>query len=89
MNASQRRKSALSYAKRAGLENALGIATADEDDDAIRATEKELDGKSSDELFQTMKDLMDKTGFLEYNGGKAGRKQPVIRHTSVFSCPYL
>lgn len=37
MNGSQRRKSALSYAKRAGLENALGIVTAEEDDDAAKA----------------------------------------------------
>jgi hypothetical protein len=37
MNASQRRKSAVTYAKRAGLENALGIVTTEEDDDARRA----------------------------------------------------
>ena len=39
MNDAQRRKSALTFAKRAALENALGIATADEDDDARRSTE--------------------------------------------------
>jgi hypothetical protein len=39
MNISQRRKSALTYAKRAGLENALGIVTAGEDDDARRTSE--------------------------------------------------
>ncbi len=39
MNTSQRNKSALTYAKRAGLENALGIVTTDEDDDAMRAIE--------------------------------------------------
>jgi hypothetical protein len=37
MNASQRAKSALTYAKRVALENALGIVTAEEDDDANRA----------------------------------------------------
>ena len=36
MNQSQRIKSALSYAKRAGLENALGIVTQGTDDDAAR-----------------------------------------------------
>ena len=40
MNASQRRKSALSFAKRAALENALGVVTAEEDDDARRAIDK-------------------------------------------------
>lgn len=39
MNQSQRRKSAVTYAKRAGLENALGIVTAGEDDDARRSGE--------------------------------------------------
>lgn len=37
MNSSQRRKSALTYVKRAGLENALGLVTTGEDDDAQRA----------------------------------------------------
>jgi hypothetical protein len=37
MNLSQRRKSAITFTKRAGLENALGIVTAEEDDDARRA----------------------------------------------------
>lgn len=41
MTMSQRKKSALSYAKRAGLENALGIVTEEEDDDS-RGTEEEL-----------------------------------------------
>lgn len=41
MNMSQRSKSALSYAKRAALENALGLVTANEDDDA-RGTVKNL-----------------------------------------------
>lgn len=40
MNASQRRKSALTYAKRAALENALGLVTAGEDDDARRASDR-------------------------------------------------
>lgn len=38
-NEAQAIKSALSYAKRAGLENALGIVTVDEDDDAKRAVD--------------------------------------------------
>lgn len=39
MNSSQRRKSALTYAKRAAIESALGIAVQEEDDDANRATD--------------------------------------------------
>lgn len=39
MNNSQRRKSAITYAKRSALENALGLVTAGEDDDARRAIE--------------------------------------------------
>ena len=37
MNLSQRRKSAITFAKREGLQSALGIVTADSDDDAKRA----------------------------------------------------
>lgn len=40
MNLSQRRKSAITYAKRAALENALGIVTAEEDDDARRTLDE-------------------------------------------------
>ena len=39
MNLSQQQKSALTYAKRAGLESSLGVATKEEDDDA-RATDQ-------------------------------------------------
>lgn len=39
-NMSQRIKSALTYAKRAALESALGLVTAGEDDDALRATDR-------------------------------------------------
>lgn len=50
MNQSQRIKSALSYAKRAGLENALGIVCQDEDDDALRATDDVIDTSKVEEL---------------------------------------
>ena len=48
MNSSQKTKSANTYAKRVSLENALGIVTADHDDDAQRCvdntvTEKQLE----------------------------------------------
>jgi hypothetical protein len=39
MNTSQQKRSANTYAKRTGLENALGIVTQDEDDDATRAVD--------------------------------------------------
>lgn len=54
MNQSQKRKSATTYAKRAGLENALGIVTAGEDDDANRAIDTEV----TDEQIKQIKDLM-------------------------------
>lgn len=57
MNSSQRGKSANSYAKRALIENALGLVTADEDDDAKRA----VDTPASNEQIETIKKLMDKT----------------------------
>lgn len=47
MNGSQRRKSALTYSKRACIENALGLVTAGEDDDAMRAKDKMI---SEDQL---------------------------------------
>lgn len=61
MNISQRRKSALTYVKRAGLENALGIVTAGEDDDAKRA----IDTVASAEQLESIKDLMLKTDVTE------------------------
>ncbi|QDP68095.1 MAG: putative essential recombination function protein [Prokaryotic dsDNA virus sp.] len=57
MNSSQRRKSALSYAKRAGLENALGIVTQGEDDDANRL----MDVSITPQEIQTIKGLMKAT----------------------------
>jgi hypothetical protein len=42
MNLAQRKKSAISFAKRAGLENALGVVTAGEDDDARRLLDREI-----------------------------------------------
>lgn len=57
MNQSQRVKSSITYAKRAGLENALGIVTAEEDDDARRA----VDTPVSDEQIKTINKLMEKT----------------------------
>jgi ERF superfamily len=57
MNQSQRAKSSITYAKRAGLENALGIVTADEDDDANRA----LDTTVSDAQIDEIKQLVEQT----------------------------
>lgn len=54
MNGQQRRKSAMTYAKRAGLENALGIVTAGEDDDARRSSET----PASKIQIETIKELM-------------------------------
>ena len=67
MNQSQRAKSALTYSKRAALENALGIVTAEEDDDARRA----IDCPASDEQIESIKKMListdsDETKFLNY-----------------------
>lgn len=58
MNQSQREKSALSFAKRAGLENALGIITADEDDDATGTTTQ----LASEQQIQQVRGLVELTG---------------------------
>jgi hypothetical protein len=63
MNSSQRTKSSNSYAKRAALENALDIASAEMDDDARRA----LDSSITEEQISTIKELMKKTNTLEKN----------------------
>ena len=57
MNNSQRRKSALSYSKRASLENAFGLVTADQDDDARRALDKPL---SEDQIVE-LNNLLEST----------------------------
>lgn len=67
MNQSQRVKSALTYAKRAGLESALGIVTTEDDDDAKRALDKVI---STDQL-NSIETLLGQTNtdrgqFLEY-----------------------
>lgn len=61
MNSSQRGKSANSYAKRTLIENALGLVTADEDDDARRA----VDDPASDEQLSNIKKLMEATQTTE------------------------
>lgn len=61
MNSSQRRKSALTYAKRAGLENALGLVTTGEDDDAKRA----INNPITPEQISTIKDLLPKATVKE------------------------
>lgn len=61
MNSSQRRKSALSYFKRAGLENALGIVTQGDDDDAVRSAKQGI----SEEQIKTIKQLMIDTDTTE------------------------
>ena len=55
MNLSQRRKSALSFAKRAALENALGIVTAGEDDDARRAIDQTITEDQINEINHLIK----------------------------------
>lgn len=79
MNASQRRKSAISFAKRAGLENALGIVTTEEDDDARRAHHDEC----SPEQVQEINELIKKTGttlktFLDY--AKVSKVEDMTKH---------
>lgn len=67
MNQSQRAKSAITYAKRAGLENALGIVTADEDDDANRALDTTVSEAQLDEIRQLMAQTDTKEkGLLSY-----------------------
>lgn len=61
MNDSQRRKSAITFAKRSALENALGIVTADSDDDARRA----VDNPITDEQLETIQSLMKTTDTTE------------------------
>ena len=67
MNLSQRRKSALSYAKRAALENALGVVTANDDDDARRAVDKLITTTQLDEIHKLMKEIdVKKKNFLAH-----------------------
>ena len=58
MNDSQRIKSALTFAKRAGLESALGIVNAEEDQDAARL----IDTPASESTIEQIKELMERTG---------------------------
>lgn len=67
MNTSQRRKSALTYIKRAGLENALGIVTAGEDDDAKRAVDNPATKEQLDQIYDLVaKTKSDMKGFCEF-----------------------
>ena len=50
MNTSQKTKSANSYAKRVALENALGIVTADIDDDAKRAVDNSVTSEQIEQI---------------------------------------
>jgi len=72
MNQSQRIKSAITFAKRAGLESALGIVTSDEDDDARSATDK----VAPIELLNEIESLIKETGanrdkFMSYLGAES------------------
>jgi len=60
MNAAQERKSALSYIKRAGLENALGITTSDDDSDG-RSFEPEMCEEEREAKLLQVRQLMEKT----------------------------
>lgn len=67
MNSSQRRKSALTFAKRAGLENALGIVTQGEDDDARRAVDDPIGNETLEQVRRMMKDTDTKeSDFLKF-----------------------
>jgi len=55
MNQSQRRKSALTYAKRAAIESALGLAVQEEDDDANRATDISATEEQKSEILSIAK----------------------------------
>lgn len=67
MNLAQRRKSALTFAKRAGLENAFGLVVVGDDDDAKRAHDNPITEEQRDKI----KELLGKTksteeSFLSY-----------------------
>lgn len=67
MNLSQRRKSAITYTKRAGLENALGIVTAEEDDDARRAVDNSITKDQLEEINRLLKQTgVSESAFLAY-----------------------
>lgn len=67
MNMAQRVKSALTFAKRAALENALGIITAEEDDDARRSEDIEATDKQIKEIKRLIKvTKTDETTFLTW-----------------------
>jgi hypothetical protein len=61
MNSAQKLKSALTYARRAALELALGLVTQEEDDDAKRAVDIPLTG----EQMQTIQELCNATDTTE------------------------
>lgn len=56
MNRSQRAKSSITYAKRSGLENALGIVTAGEDDDAGADNSAEANKEQIAEIKKLIKE---------------------------------
>jgi hypothetical protein len=67
MNVSQRRKSALTYTKRAGLENALGVVTAEEDDDARRAIDNPITQAQLEEIERLLKQTgVERSRFLSF-----------------------
>jgi hypothetical protein len=67
MNMAQRVKSALTFAKRAALENALGIITAEEDDDARRSEDIEATDKQIKEIKRLIKTTKtDEAAFLTW-----------------------
>ena len=79
MNLSQRRKSAVTFAKRAALENALGIVTAEEDDDARRAVDRAITPAQIDEIDSLLAmTITNKSQFL------AVMKVEKVEHLSEF-----
>lgn len=71
-NTSQRLKSALTYAKRAALENALGLVTAGEDDDAKRAHDRMASEEQIEHIhrliLRTKSDLPKLLEFMKLDG---------------------
>lgn len=69
MNQAQRAKSSITFAKRAGLENALGIVTAEEDDDAARLTDTDIT-QSQIEAIKTLliETKSDEAKFMSFIG---------------------
>lgn len=71
-NEAQALKSALSYAKRAGLESALGLVSTGEDDDAARATDRAANADLISQVSQLLElTKSDQKKFLSFIGAES------------------